>query len=218
MRGHVQNKPFFYKLSKPTMTVKCVCSACNCGWMSDLENLARPVVGSLVQDISVRLDQHQQLTIAQWAMKTCMVMELIGRPRRNKFYTDEECQKLRLDSELPAPTFVWLGRYGGVNHIAAFGTDIWNDVPEKPGTIHGYVSTIVAGRLVVQVLSFHIPSQYGDRAIPINPKPGPWNMFLIPTWPFKRNFSWPLIGTIRDAGAVDLQSIARRWSMGGNPP
>jgi hypothetical protein len=117
MRGYVQDRPFVYKKAKPVMTVKCVCSECNHGWMSDLENLSKPLIGGLVQDISLNLDESQQLALARWVMKTCMSLELIGRFERRKFYTDEECQNLRLELTLPIPSFVWLGRYGGINRI-----------------------------------------------------------------------------------------------------
>jgi len=40
--------------------MKCVCSDCNKGWMSDLENSVRAVVGAMVHDISVTIDVEAQ--------------------------------------------------------------------------------------------------------------------------------------------------------------
>ena len=46
--------------------------------MSDLEEESKPLLGCLLQDVAMPLDQSQQRTIALWAIKTAMVSESIG--------------------------------------------------------------------------------------------------------------------------------------------
>lgn len=194
------------------IVVRSVCSTCNNGWMSDLEVLIRPVVGCLIQDISTPIDKIQQSQVALWAAKSSMVMERVGRPKRTPFYTDEERKNLRLQGAIPPRTLIWLARYGGVDDIACFGTDIWDDVPDRPGTTHGYVNNIVVGRLAIQVLTLHVPGRYDDRTIVVRPNIGRWNGNVIQIWPFQRNNVWPPIATVPGA---EFDSFAKRFSGGG---
>jgi hypothetical protein len=62
--------------------MKCVCAGCNHGWMSDLENSVRPVVGAMVQDIAVTIDVEAQGTISRWVTKTAMVLEAAIPPEK----------------------------------------------------------------------------------------------------------------------------------------
>lgn len=186
--------------------------------MSRLEASAQHIVGPLICDLSIRLDEKQQEIISRWAFKTSMVMESMARTQEGPFYSDEECRQLRVGSSLPFRSLIWLGRYGGRHETAAIGTGIWNDVPNKPGTIHGYVGTIVAGKLAIQLLTFHVPEPYSERAVPIQPRPGPWTECLIDIHPFRTGLSWPPPLTISNSGRVGLDALANRWSAGVYPP
>src|SRR5260370_28165312 len=55
--------------------LKGVCSTCNNGWMSELETEVRPILGPIVQDLSIQLDLEDQKKIARWAFKTAIVLE-----------------------------------------------------------------------------------------------------------------------------------------------
>lgn len=207
---NVQGREFISR--NRDLVVRCVCDSCNKGWMSKLESLVVPPVGCMIQDISTPLDNIQQSQIARWSVKSSMVMERIGRAKRTPFYTDDERSRLRLNSAIPPRTMVWLARYGGVDDIACLGTDIWNDVPDGPGTIHGYVNNIVAGRLAVQVLTLHPPGRYDNRTIVVHPNIGRFDAHVIQIWPFQTSKVWPPVPTIT---AADSDSFARRFSGGG---
>ena len=66
----------------PEIKVKSVCGVCNNGWMSNLEAASIPVVGNLMQDISLPLDTSQQTLLATWAVKTAMVLDSTNRRTR----------------------------------------------------------------------------------------------------------------------------------------
>jgi hypothetical protein len=73
---------------RPEVTVKTVCQACNSGWMSALESECIPVIGSMLQGLTVPLSQEQQETVADWAVKTAMIMDsLKGRDIRSQLKT-----------------------------------------------------------------------------------------------------------------------------------
>lgn len=55
-----------------------VCRDCNHGWMSQLEQMARPVVQSLVFGNAslAGLDAHQRFVLSRWALKTAITLNL----------------------------------------------------------------------------------------------------------------------------------------------
>lgn len=60
-------------IPNPEIMVKTVCGICNNGWMSDLEAGNIPVIGSMLQDIAIPLDEAQQKVVAVWSLKTAMM-------------------------------------------------------------------------------------------------------------------------------------------------
>jgi len=51
--------------TKPRLRVKWLCRSCNNGWMSRLENEAKPVIESILDDKLKDLDASAQSTLAQ---------------------------------------------------------------------------------------------------------------------------------------------------------
>lgn len=47
-------------------TVRVFCEECNSGWMSDLENVAKPIVGPMVTGQALELDAAAQEIVANW--------------------------------------------------------------------------------------------------------------------------------------------------------
>jgi hypothetical protein len=183
--------------------------------MSKLEADNIPLIGALMQDIATLLDPNQQETIALWAVKTSMVMECITT-RRKPFYTRTECAQLRLSSQIPNRTFVWLGRYTGFFNIASFATDGWTAEPDHPQTMHAYVNTIVIKRLAMQTLTIHVPDTYTGAGLTIEPEAGAWDNTLINIWPTQPTARWPPPLSFSDDGprALTLDGLRNRWSGG----
>ena len=94
----------------PEFTTRQVCERCNNGWMSELESAVRATMGSLVNDLSIRLDEEQQRLLAQWTTKTAMVIEG-AKQAKNNFYSAEQRSDFRTTTLVPpAETAIWLGR------------------------------------------------------------------------------------------------------------
>ena len=65
-RSFVRDK-VIYRLRK----LRVVCRECNSGWMSTLENAAKPMLTKILEDSSFTLSQFDQACLARWlAMKT----------------------------------------------------------------------------------------------------------------------------------------------------
>ena len=95
-------------------TVKRVCAGCNSGWMSELENIAKPILRDLIRSSSPRsLNADEQLVIASWVLKTCVVHECATNQR---YFTDAERRCLFNDEEGHPPigsVRIWLATHSG---------------------------------------------------------------------------------------------------------
>ena len=192
----------------PEIKVKTGCRVCNNGWMSDLEAACIPVIGNLMQDISLQLDTSQQSLLLTWAVKTAMVLDSTNTRERTAFYTRSECEQLRLTSAIPAHTRVWIGR-SALNGLHADGTDVW--IMARGGTSRiaiGNTSTFIVGHLALQVFAVHpLPEQkdkYAESVFnDVPPRPGPWSALLIQIWPGNgRIVTWPPPQTFTGTGTA----------------
>src|SRR5262250_2964287 len=53
------------------LEIRCVCEKdCNNGWMADLEKENVPIIGEMMENRSLTLDEAQQPSLVAWAMKT----------------------------------------------------------------------------------------------------------------------------------------------------
>ena len=98
-------------IPNPRGTGRAGCETCNNGLMSlKLEVPNIPLVGSMMQDLSVTLNRDQQMTVATWCMKMAFLTDWtrIGG-RTTRFYTRQEAQDFATDLTIPARTRIWIG-------------------------------------------------------------------------------------------------------------
>jgi hypothetical protein len=50
----------------PEFVAKCVCEQCNGGWMSTIEDAARPILTAMIEDQRITLDIEDQEKVATW--------------------------------------------------------------------------------------------------------------------------------------------------------
>jgi hypothetical protein len=204
---------------RPELTTKFVCKTCNEGWMHKLETANVPLIGSMMQDLSIILDHSQQWSIAAWAVKTSMVMEVTTRRHRKGFYTEADRRNLRDTLTLPPNTFVWLGRLVGFNSVLHWGSDAWERKPPGPDMAHTYVNTLGVCCFVVQVATLHAPVEYGP--INILPRPlgvKPWDDVLTRIWPPAETVQWPPPSPIADGDGPSFLDVHTRWAAEANFP
>jgi hypothetical protein len=80
--------------------MRSVCKACNGGWMSELENIAIPVVSRLIlpRDPFTVISEDELVVVASWLWKVCIVAELATGAR---YFNDahEHCPDHPLKSD-----------------------------------------------------------------------------------------------------------------------
>jgi PDZ domain len=186
--------------------------------MSGMEDANTPLIGPPIDDVSITLNEPQQWAVAAWSAKTAMVMDSTTVAARPLFYTQKEREEIMTSSLTPKRTAVWLGRFLGRSVIGAVSLDTVYRLPGlSPCT--GRITTLILGRLVIQVMTVHTPSEYGDRRIGVYPAEGPWDHLLVTAWPSSRSVYWPPTLAFDDSDTLtDLSTLLNRWSLGKEVP
>ena len=194
--------------------IRCVCEACNNGWMSDLEAKTKPLLGSLAADVSVQMDAQQQSSLAIWAVKTSMVIEAVKPQIAHRFYKPDVRKTFRESRSRPYTTRMWIGRYNDSGLFAAASEIEYNLTPlASPG--FGSVTTMIAGHLVLQVLSLNFPSEVHNTDIRIQQRAGNWDHLVLPLWPYEKSLLWPpRLSFGNDPDQYPLTSLRDRWRVG----
>ena len=93
-----------------TRKLRRVCRKCNNGWMSFLDNAARPLLLPMMSGASVSLRRADQELIARWIMMKCMVFE--NNDRADAVTTAEQRQEFMRSRTIPGFTRInlfWCG-------------------------------------------------------------------------------------------------------------
>jgi hypothetical protein len=201
-------------LPNPQQKVKAVCKTCNNGWMQTLEDSNIPLLGNLMQDVGFSLNGLQQYQIATWAVKMSMIGDFLARSHRALFFDQAEREQLRVATNLPMRTSVWLARYSFPDHIGFWGTNAWS----LDKTVHALITTVLIGRVVVQVVTLQCSQQWERTDVTVNPQTGPrpWPDLLTDIWPTKVSVQWPPPFSFKDDGTFALSGLVRRYSYGEN--
>jgi hypothetical protein len=193
------------------LTIRCVCTDCNNGWMSQLEASVRPILGSMIQDVAVYLDPCQQRDISLWSVKTAMVLEGTKPQKSIRCYQSSDCASLRSKSLIPPRTRVWIARFAR-SGLLAHGAQYRLNFGELPAVGHGCVATIIVGHLAIQIISPYSPAKFDDQTLSIPCKLGPWDQLLIPIWPVGSTIMWPpSLSLTNDNGPLSYLTLRDRW-------
>ncbi len=212
VNGFSGERPIVGQAVKPTVKTGCVCYECNNGWMSHLEGEARRILGPLMEDIHIMLDQDQKFTIAKWATKTAMTMASLNRKEREPFYHRDECVRFRESWTFPRHTKIWLGRYQGIADGGIFGIDGWDKNPKHPEVTHFYITTLLFRRVVIQVLSIHAWNYFPGSTISVPLYGGAWEESLL-SLSTNANLFWPPPLSFSDSGDLSLMRLVYRFNV-----
>jgi hypothetical protein len=196
----------------PEVTVNCVCSDCNNGWMSNLEGQVKPIVGSLLHDLALSLDSKQQSVLSLWSVKTAMVFEGTNRSR-DWFYSGEERQLLASSGIIPACTTAWIGRHAQSNILCGEARQLHENISRNANPLAvGHAVTFVIRRLVIQVLTLRLKPECESAAeIRLDLSPGPWDSLLSLIWPPEATVvKWPPVTSFDNSG-ITFEQLSGRF-------
>jgi hypothetical protein len=183
--------------------------------MSDLENLNKPHIGSMMHDKPITLEPAQQKLLARWAVLKAMVIEATNRGRTPFYGTDERIGLKPPSSFFPVGTSVWIGRLSRKGFHAG-GTDVWRQVDKVPKALHGCITTIIVGHLAIQVLTVHVLAMFAARRHNLEHTPGAWDVNLLDIWPVFGTRNWPPPVTFTLQGSNSIGTLINKWKVGEN--
>lgn len=194
---------------KPRHRVKRLCKDCNCGWMSRLENEAKPVLESILDEKLAAIGTSAQLTIARWAAKTAMVLETVDS-NRAWFYAESERLLMRETQTIPQRTSVWIAKCVDHPNIYSAAKDL-RTAPGDDG-VHAFATTMGFGSLALQVLGIKTPAKIAANvAITYDVSDGPWDQTLVQVWPPSQNpLVWPPQYGLADE--LGLEALTERFN------
>lgn len=172
--------------SSSSMVYGGVCTACNNGWMSQLESSAKPIVAELILSHSskgVLLDDEAKV-LALWAFKTAIVRNA-GTNYRS-IVPEEHYRHLYEQKEIPSGIYVDLGlcpSHSGVSALQS-QTLIGFLLPEDSGIAAHvqrdlYNITLAVGPVLLRTIYFPLhrytvatPPAFGGGARRLHPRAG----------------------------------------------
>lgn len=145
------NESYESRKSLLARTTRDVCSRCNGGWMSALEEQARPILTVLIKACgdtgTIRLDRTEAAVLARWAVKTAWTDELAlaGDKQRDQLLTRQHERVALAQGQLPARVQVWLTRYDDrLSHLMqAYGHYDRHSPPLPCEPVRRYMGTAI---------------------------------------------------------------------------
>ncbi len=128
-----------------------VCTVCNNGWISDLDNHAKLIASELIVGKPLRVNPDRQRTLATWLAKISMVGDHIERQRSK--VSQEHRSYLRDNLSPPSTWQIWVSSYGGLrwHHLRMEQFRSALELPNRPKTY--FVSNVIGmGAMLALVL------------------------------------------------------------------
>lgn len=137
------------------LTVKAVCGVCNNGWMSRLEEAAKPLLMPGLHGRGKRLSPGGQQVLATWAFKSALVFGLTHRWPRG--VPDEHYDHLLQHGRPPEQCVIWMGAYNGPEpafvQLAGMAISRPGERVTSQSRPNVYVFTLTMGPILLQVFA-----------------------------------------------------------------
>lgn len=183
--------------------IRKVCRQCNNGWLSRLEDDARPILYDLVYGNSRQLSPLDQRILSDWIVKTTMTAEFLIHDQIA--IKQEERVEYRF-RRLPRPNWrLWCGPYSGRKFRACgvfhYGFGLYlPPLPMRQGIKNTQFTILGLGHFLAVSFSSEderLTLELGDN----------WQRALYRLWPSSwRPLQWPLGRSIDDAALGRLVS------------
>lgn len=193
--------------------VKVVCRACNNGWLSQLEQNAKPLLTEVLNGRQRTFSVADQKLLATWIVKTTMTAEF-WRPKEIAIKQPER-EEFRLKMEPSSRWQIWGALYIGTKLQAGaiyhHGVGIY--LPPNPVRV-GVKNTQYTVMGIGRFLAINLSSEQEGLTFGMNPQ---LDVALIRLWPpIGTPVSWPLARSIDDPAAERI--IAAFAKALGLPP
>jgi hypothetical protein len=201
-------------------TMNCVCIDCNNTWMSNIENEAKHILIKMLNAKNFVLDKKSQRRIANWGMKTILVLNHNNpAPPESPYIPREHYQTFFEAKGVSAGNVMLLGSfekraYQGGDRIASNLIDVVTNLrvpkevaPHVEARIAGggriYYATLNLGNIVFQLVGNNV-FDGTDHKLELIVQPEPMRILN----PFHTKIRWPLRYSVDAIGGLDAAHLA----------
>jgi hypothetical protein len=183
------------------LVAKVVCRPCNHGWMdTTIERPARPHLWPIIQGAAVTLTEGACERIANWGLKTAMMIDMCHRPEGRSVPAGTYPELFAVQNVLPH-TFVWLGAWDAGSDALGRNGSLHIDVGEA-SLAPMWFGLVAIGHMVV-MLVVRARADY-EKGLQIT---GDLGASLLPIWPYSEPVTWPPGRPAFDRDALDMLPI-----------
>lgn len=176
--------------------IRKVCGKCNSGWMSVLENQAKPALAAMIRDEEFNIPTELQRILSAWAAMTAIVAECTD-PLSQAIPPQDRV--VLMDSLNPPEHWrIWFGRYRGqdwkqrYHHGGMLVARSLAEAPKYGGVPNTQASTFVVGHMLMYACSSTVMSPDTHLVPALASK-------LVRVWPISdRVFAWPPVDVLGD--------------------
>jgi hypothetical protein len=206
-RGTAGNERLVSTKHIPTKT-RCVCKACNTGWMSNLEELSKPLLVGMMKGRNRTLYLVSQRIVATWAYKTALMLGEAQMSRNDPLravFPATHYQHVFRYAEPPQQACVQLFRYDGDQvHKAFRETTRLVPIKQNPGVFGVvYALTLLAGNLVFVITGYYsVDERWSVKRLKVTSLKNQANTVAVTIWPppLEPSIVWPPTETIDNTG------------------
>jgi hypothetical protein len=204
-------------------TVRVVCETCNTGWMSSLQEAARPALLPMVQGKRSSLHKRHLQNLCGWVAMFVMVNEWREKNRAFAGVSQEE-RSFLMENGVPPKTWkIWIGelaRPGGIYHhtsIPVAGNGVEVDMIDGIPMPNTQVTTVSMGPLFIHAFSSSYPRASVNQRLPAETMSQVWPIRHSPvTWPPHKPVSQAESVAIAESIVNYGREKARRLRITGN--
>lgn len=180
--------------------VREVCNTCNNGWMSRIDERAKPIAVEMIQAKPITVAPEDQKTLATWLTKVAMVGDNVER--EGSRISQEHRNYLRERNEPPPTWQVWVTSYGGWrwHHLRMEQLRSPFGLPNRPKTY--FTSSVVGMGTMLAVV-------VGHGADGIKLEIGESGKQLQQIWPASQTFDWPTEHDLSDEDADAFTTVGK---------
>ena len=174
-----------WRVNRPHLAVKCVCGACNNGWMSQLQSGAKPIIERLWDQAEVTLDLYDCKSLSLWAVMTSMTLQTFDE-QNNWLYTEEERTLMWHEQRIPSFIGIWIANCIGHTETYSASRSMTGTAQDSQRRARGSVVTMAFGKLGIQVLKVNPDGDTrGLKQITVGQGWGDWENIALQIWPLR---------------------------------
>jgi hypothetical protein len=210
--------PYSQRVNRPELVVRNVCEKCNNGWMSQLQDGAKPIIERLWNDEECVIDLQECRVLSLWAVMTAMTLQTLDRSE-NWLYSEFERTIFWKHQRIPAFVGVWITHCVGHTSTYTQSRVMWTGQPEgAEPQARGNAITMAFGSLGIQVLKVAPPRSLAPGStISISQSRGDWDRIAKQIWYLRGDsVDWPPARGIRSEAELELFAERFRSSDAAN--